>query len=112
MTALSAVGIPIAFNIDYMFGQNDLIKFAKMAKESNNTLASFGFGRRFSLNYYYQKHVIYEQVPLYDKLETLLNDDKTLIVVKNKDIEEYGKHSNFDIKETVTKYSLIKKKDR
>lgn len=112
MTALSAVGIPIAFNIDYMFGQNDLIKFAKMAKESNNTLASFGFGRRFSLNYYYQKHVIYEQFPLYDKLETLLNDDKTLIVVKNKDIEEYGKHANFDIKETGTKYSLIKKKDR
>ena len=112
MTALSAVGIPIAFNIDYMFGQNDLIKFAKMAKESDNTLASFGFGRRFSLNYYYQKHVIYEQFPLYDKLETLLNDDKTLIVVKNKDIEEYGKHANFDIKETGTKYSLIKKKDR
>lgn len=109
ITALSAIGVPSAFKFDYVFGQNDLMKFANMAKVQNETLASFGFGRRFSLNYYYQKHVIYEQFPLYDRLKNLLDDDNTVIVIKNVDIEEYSKHADFKIIDKGVKYSLIKK---
>lgn len=110
MTALSSIGIPTAFNFDYLFGQNDLMKFAKYAKENNYQLASFGFGRRFSLNYYYGKHVIYEQFPLYDRLNNLLKDKNTVIVVKNKDLEEYKKQADFDVINSGSdiKYSLIK----
>ena len=108
MTILSAIGTPIAFKIDYAFGQNDLMKYAKVAKDNNQNLASFGFGRRFSLNYYYQKHVIYEQFLLYDRLKPLLENKNTVIVIKNKDIEEISKNANFNIIEKGTKYSLIK----
>ena len=109
ITVLSAVGVPAAFKFDYIFGQNDLMKFANRAKVQNETLASFGFGRRFSLNYYYQKHVIYEQFSLYDKLQNLLNDDNTVIVIKNINVEEYSKHADFKIIDQGVKYSLIKK---
>ena len=105
---LSAFGVPLAFNIDFSFGQNDLMNFAYFAKVTNSKLASFGFGRRFSLNYYYGKHVIYEQYPLFDNLNNLLKDKNTLIVIKNKDVQEYKKHSRFDVIKIGTKYSLIK----
>lgn len=109
ITSLSAVGVPAAFKFDYVFGQNDLMKYANMARLQDEKLASFGFGRRFSLNYYYQKHVIYEQFLLYDRLENLLKDDKMLVVVKNIDIEECKKHTKFVIVDSGTKYSLIKR---
>ena len=109
ITALSAIGVPSAFKFDYVFGQNDLMKYANMARLQDEKLASFGFGRRFSLNYYYQKHVIYEQFLLYDRLENLLKDDKMLVVVKNIDIEECKKHTKFVIVDSGTKYSLIKR---
>lgn len=105
---LSAIGIPVGFNVDFAFGQNDLIKFAKYAAQNENQLASFGFGRRFSLNYYNGKHVIYEQFPIYERLTPLLNDKNTVIVVKNKDMEEHSKNTKFTIIEHGIKYSLIK----
>ncbi|MCR5261796.1 MAG: glycosyltransferase family 39 protein [Candidatus Gastranaerophilales bacterium] len=110
MLVLSAAGIPIAFNFDYLFGQNDLMEYAKKAKDDNQKLASFGFGRRYSLNYYYGKHVIYEQFPLYDRLNNLLKDKNTVIVIKNKDYDEYKKHAKFDVIMAGIKYDLIKGK--
>lgn len=109
MTMLSAIGVPTAFKFDYLFGQNDLMHFAQYAKANNQQLASFGFGRRFSLNYYYQKHVIYEQFPIYERLNELLKDDNTVIVIKNKDLEEYKKHAEFAVIKDGYKYLLIKK---
>lgn len=112
MTMLSAIGIPTAFKFDYLFGQNELMDFAKQAKANNQQLASFGFGRRFSLNYYYQKHVIYEKFPIYERLNELLQDDNTVIVIKNKDLEEYKKHANFTVIRDGYKYLLIKKDEQ
>lgn len=107
-TMLSTIAVPAAFKYDYLFGQNDLMEYAKEAKENGSQLASFGFGRRFSLNYYYDGHVIYEQFPLYDRLNNLLNEENTVIVIKNIDSEEYSKHADFVVIHRGTKYSLIK----
>ncbi len=108
MLILSSIFIPIGFKTDFYFGQNDLMEYAYFAKLHHNKLASFGFGRRFSLNYYYGKHVIYEQYPLFDNLNNLLKDKNTVIVIKNKDVQEYKKHSRFNVIKIGTKYSLIK----
>jgi len=110
MAVLSAFAIPYAFNIDYSFGQNDLIKYAKTAEQNGNTLASFGFGRRFSLNYYYGKHVIYEPLPIYENLRELLKDKNTVVVLKNKDIDEIQKNADFQIIDKGVKYSLVRGK--
>ena len=108
MASLSAFAIPYAFDIDYSFGQNDLMKYAKIADVNGYSLASFGFGRRFSLNYYYGKHVIYESELIYEKLSELLKDKNTVVVLKNKEIEEIQKHADFQIVEKGVKYSLVR----
>ena len=110
MAALSAFAIPYAFNVDYSFGQNDLIKYAKNAKENELKLASFGFGRRFSLNYYYGKHVVYEILPIYEKLNELLKEKNTVVVIKNKDMDEIQKNADFQTIEKGVKYSLVRGK--
>ena len=108
MTGLSAFGVPYGFNVDYSFGQNDLMTYAKSAKFNNLQLASFGFGKRYSLNYYYEKHVIYETLPVYENLKNLLKDKNTVIIVKNKDFNEIKKNADFQIIEKGVKYTLIK----
>jgi hypothetical protein len=40
------------FKIDYKFGQQDLIEFAKYAKKKDYTISSFGMERKYSLIYY------------------------------------------------------------
>ena len=108
MASLSAFAVPYAFNIDYSFGQDDLMKYAKIADNNDYTLSSFGFGRRFSLNYYYGKHVIYEPLPLYENLRELLKDKNTVVVLKNKEIDEIQKNADFQIIEKGVKYSLVR----
>ena len=110
MVGLAAFGVPYGFNIDYSFGQNDLIRYAKAANVNNLRLASFGFGKRYSLNYYYGKHVIYETLPIYENLKILLKDKNTVIVIKNKDFDEIKQNADFQIIEKGVKYTLIKGK--
>ena len=52
MTFLSAFGTGLFFNIDYKFGQDDLMKFAKIAKEHNKTITCYKFTHKYSLIYY------------------------------------------------------------
>lgn len=109
MMFLSAFGMGTGFNIDYAFGQNDLIKYAKMAKDNNHAIASYGFGRRYSLNYYYQKHVIYERdINNYAKLKELLADKNTVVIIRNKNADEISQNAKFTVIEKGKKYSLIK----
>lgn len=108
MVCLSAFAVPYSFEIDYSFGQNDLINYAKMANMNNNQLASFGFGKRYSLNYYYTKHVIYETLPIYENLKELLKDKNTVVVIKNKEFDEIKRNVDFQTVEKGVKYSLIK----
>ncbi len=60
-TTLSAIGMPKYFELDYSFGQNDLIKFGQYAKENNLTIHAVNMGVRYSLNYYGTKNVFYEE---------------------------------------------------
>ena len=109
MMFLSAFGMGTGFNIDYAFGQNDLMKYAKMAKDNNHAIASYGFGRRYSLNYYYQKHVIYERnINNYAKLKELLADKNTVVIIRNKNADEISQNAKFTVIEKGKKYSLIK----
>lgn len=109
MMFLSAFGMETGFNIDYAFGQNDLIKYAKIAKDNNHAIASYGFGRRYSLNYYYQKHVIYERdINNYAKLKELLADKNTVVIIRNKNADEISQNAKFTVIEKGKKYSLIK----
>ena len=113
MTLLSAFGTKELFNIDYKFGQNDIMEYAKIAKENGNNVVIFGHGRRYSLLYYYGGQVTFEVANNYPYLDEALKNKNTLFIIKKKEYQEIVKNEDdFEILKTGRKYLLIRgKKD-
>ena len=102
MLCLSAFGTKEFFNIDYKFGQNDLMEFAKYAKEHNNTLGGIEVSRKYSLLYYYGGKVNYiDHIEDFDKINS-----NELIVVKTKNLKEIK--IPYEVELTGRRYTLIK----
>lgn len=110
---LSAWGTPQFYRLDYAFGQNDLMEYAKLAKESNATIYAINTGRRFSLNYYgYGAKVAYLKDVDYSGLSELEFAPEALILVKNKEIKNNEKaFADFTEIKKGRKYTLIKEKE-
>lgn len=108
MIALSGFFAPKAFSIDYKFGENDLIKYAQMAKAENMDIVTYGMGRRYCLLYYSNDRKI---ISIKDKdIDTLykyLKDKKSIVVMKNNDFEYLNKYVKYDVMERGRKFSVI-----
>ena len=113
MTLLSALGTKELFNIDYKFGQNDIMEYAKIAKDNGNDVVIFGHGRRYSLLYYYGGPVTFEVANNYPYLDKALKNKNTLFIIKKKEYHEIAKNEDdFEILKIGRKYLLIRgKKD-
>lgn len=109
MLVLSAWGTPLFFNIDFQFGQNDLMEYAQLAREKQNNLTAFGFGKRYSVLYYYGGgRVTFQNENDYNWLRNFLSSSNSVVIVKNKEIEEISKNVNFITLKRGKKYTLIK----
>jgi len=110
----SAFGTKLFYNFDYAFGQNDLMQFAKYAKENNKKIVVLNSERRYSVLYYYGKHVYYISVDDEDEMKKfgdMLDDRDVVAVVKEKKMPEVDKELDFDVIIDGRKYSLIKVTD-
>ncbi len=58
---LSGIMLPRLLNIWYEFGENELISYAKFAKENKLSLGAYNLWERFSLQYYYAGDIEYFQ---------------------------------------------------
>ena len=58
---LSGIMIPKLFNVWYGFGQDELMEYAKYAKQNELKLGAYNLWERFSLQYYYDGDVEYFQ---------------------------------------------------
>lgn len=107
--ALSAFGIPKYFNLDYSFGQNDLMKYGKYARENNLDIQTINMGERYSLNYYGSSRVYYKEIDL-STLQNELDNAKPNVVflLKNKYLKEVG-DAKYTTIFTGAKYTLLKK---
>lgn len=108
---LSAFGTKLFYNMDYSFGQNDLMEFAKYCKDNNSKVAVINGGRKYSVLYYYGDKVNYvtsdwEQKVLSDEEKTL-TDKNILTIIKNKDIEDASQKFDFEIIKEGKKYKLV-----
>ncbi len=106
-TFLIGVMTPPAYNLDYNFGQADLIKFAKFAKENNYNISTYKIGKKYSLLYY--SNLPFVEFQTEDDLDWLgrkLKEKNTLLVMKNKDIEKFS----LSVKMKGRKYSIIEEK--
>ncbi len=112
---VSAFGTKLFYNMDYSFGQNDLMEFAKYCKDNNSQIAIINGGRKYSLLYYYGDKINYvssdwEQDHPSDE-EKKLTENNILTIIRNKDIDYANERFNFDILKEGKKYKLVQIKD-
>ena len=115
----SAFGTKLFYNMDYEFGQNDLIQFAKYAKENNKKIVVLNNERKYSVLYYYGSPVDkYTKSRVFfisqddkqemAKLGHILDDRDVVVVVREKQMPQVDETLDFDIILDGRKYSLVK----
>ena len=79
------------FNTVYMFGQNELVKYATFAEDSNTTLITFDFPVKSSVMTVYSKKVNFIPDPDFEQMDSVVKNSETpvVVIVKNKNIEGY-----------------------
>ena len=109
MTFLSAFGTGLFFNIDYKFGQDDLMKFAQIAKERNKTITCYKFTHKYSLIYYRDGNepIIYGGDFEIDDLKRELNKKNNFVIIKKKQIDDDIKKLKYNIIDEGRRYVLL-----
>ena len=112
MTFLSAFGTGLFFNIDYKFGQDDLIKFARIAKENNKTITCYKFTHKYSLIYYRDgdSPIVYGGDFKIDDLKRELAKKDNYVIIKKKQINDDIKKLSYNIIDEGRRYILAEGK--
>ena len=104
MAVLSGFLTPYIYEFNYNFGQNDLMKFARFAKNNNYSISTYLTGKRYSLLYYGNRSKIDFQIKKdLPWLEKELQKENHIVIIKNKNIKDLP----VKIKEQGVKYSII-----
>jgi len=110
MTVVSAFATEEFFEVDYKFGQEDLVTFAKYARNHDYTISAYGLSRKYSLLYYNDEPVDYEIQDFdFKSISRDLKRDKNVVIIKNKVLDEVEKDLKFDIIKKGRRYTMIKK---
>ncbi len=114
----SAFGTKLFYNMDYKFGQNDLMRFAKYAHENGKKVAVINDERKYSVVYYYgiptdmdSRNVLF--ITLDDKdemaqLGKILDDKNVVAIIRKKQYQEIDKTLDFDVVLEGRKHLLVK----
>ena len=108
MAFLSGFLTPYIYEFNYAFGQNDLMKYARFAKENHCTIAAYLTGKKYSLLYYgNQKEIDFQTDKNLDWLKKELNKKNNVVIIRNKYITDLP----VKVLEKGVKYSLVQKAD-
>lgn len=111
MLALSAFGTEKFFKIDYKFGQDDLLKYAQIAKNENKTLTCYRFTHKYSLIYYGGKPVEFlGKECTHADFKTALEKPNNLVIIPHKAIDAEVESLNYKVIEDGRKYTLVERK--
>ncbi len=102
---VSAFATEEFFEIDYTFGQNDLIEFSEYAKDNNYDIGAVNLDRKYSIIYYSGKKVDYREE---NESAAMLNDKNKVIVIRKKDLDRVMNGQKYNILKTGRRYYLIK----
>lgn len=112
MAVISAFATEEFFEVDYRFGQQDLVEFAKYAKDYNYTISANGMDRKYSLLYYNDELVDYNPGDRdYHVIEKDLKKHNNVVIIKNKVLEDVQDKLQFEIIKKGRRYTMIKGKD-
>lgn len=107
IAAFSAYGTEKFFEVDYKFGQDDLLKYAQISKEQNKTLTCYGFSHKYSLIYYSDKHVEFGKDYTINELQQALDKKDNLVIIRHKNMNDEVKKLKFKVIEDGRKYTLV-----
>lgn len=109
MAVVSAFATEEFFEVDYRFGQQDLVEFAKYAKSYDYTISANGMDRKYSLLFYNDELVDYESEDKNIKdIKHDLAKANNIVIVKNKVLPELYKNLEFEVIKTGRRYTMIK----
>lgn len=106
----SAIGTEKFFEVDYKFGQDDLIKFAEYAEGHNKTLTTYQFSHKYSLIYYGGKPVEYGLTYDIEDLKRELKEKDKLVIIPYKKIDSDVQKLDYRVIYKGRKYILIEAK--
>ena len=107
MSLLSAFFTEKFFEIDYKFGQDDLMKFAKYSKEQGKSISTYNVKQKYSLLYYGNGDVDYNDDSEVKDIQKLIDKPNNCIVVENDDMKSDMKKLRYRLLMNGRKYSLI-----
>lgn len=112
MTVISAFATEEFYEVDYKFGQEDLVTFAKYAKDYDYKISSFGLDRKYSLLYYNDEKVDYNSKEDFsvDNVKNELKKDRFVVIIKNKQLLEIEGKVDYEILKSGRRYTMIKGK--
>lgn len=105
VTSVSAFSFHEFLKMDYRFGQNDLIKYAKYAKEKNLNIFTYETGARYSILYYSNKKAKFDIHK--SQIKHVLKNKVNALIVRKKDLKEIK--GKYKIIHSGRKYILITK---
>lgn len=114
----SAFGTKLFYNMDYEFGQNDLMRFAKYSQEHGRKIAVVNDERKYSVVYYYgvptnmdNRNVLFISLDDKKEMEHLgdtLDDKNVFVIMRKKEYQEIDKTLDFNVLLEGRKYLLVK----
>lgn len=112
MTVISAFATEEFYEVDYKFGQEDLVTFAKYAKDYDYKISSFGLDRKYSLLYYNDEKVDYNshEILTPESVKEDLAKDRFVVIIKNKQLPEIEGKVDYEILKSGRRYTMIKGK--
>lgn len=112
ITWFSAIGTEKFFEVDYKFGQDDLVKYALYAKDNNKSITAYDITHKYSLIYYSDKHVDFIEDYDIDEFKKALNKENNVVIVQKKRLYDEMKAQNFEVISEGRKYILVKKGEK
>lgn len=114
----SAFGTKLFYNMDYEFGQNDLMRFAKYSQEHGRKIVVVNDERKYSVVYYYgvptnmdNRNVLFISLDDKKEMEHLgdtLDDKNVFVIMRKKEYQEIDKTLDFNVLLEGKKYLLVK----
>lgn len=114
----SAFGTKLFYNMDYEFGQNDLMKFAKFSHENGKKIVVLNDERKYSVLYYYgvptnmkNRDVLFISLGDEDEMGRLghvLDDENVYVIIRKKQSQKIDEVLDFDIIQEGRKHLLVK----
>lgn len=106
MVGILLISINYVIPMIYNGGENELVSYAKFAKQYNKKLITFDFGVRPSTLFYYEKQVDFIKTCDYQRLKRDLTVN-SVIIIKTENLEDTAKNIKFKIVNKGKKYSLL-----